>query len=69
MSFRQTPPGHEGNRGLLDWQLDGQIDLSDAVRCLSHLFLGGPAHAVVGPGIAGSDCLRVLGCGDNVRCP
>ncbi len=45
-----------GNRTLFDSNGDEDIDLSDPIHDLTHLFLGGPPHAL------GSGCVDIPGC-------
>jgi len=46
----------EGNLALMDFSGDQEIDLSDAISLLQHLFVTGPAHPL------GTDCTPIPGC-------
>jgi hypothetical protein len=45
-----------GNVGLLDFQNDDTLNVSDAIALFNHLFAGGPAHPL------GSACQDIPGC-------
>ena len=49
-------PGHEANLALFDWQPDGSVNLSDGIRALQHLVLGGPPHTMGSECVTTSDC-------------
>ena len=57
-----------GNIGLIDWQPDGSVDLSDAVGMLSFIFLGTDAHPLAVPGAETTACVPILGCPNNDEC-
>ncbi|MBI4585137.1 MAG: hypothetical protein HY717_14085 [Planctomycetes bacterium] len=62
-------PGHEANRSLLDWQPDGQVDISDGIGILLFPFTGGPRHPLAVPGQETSACAAITGCPSGPRCP
>jgi hypothetical protein len=51
-----------GNKGLLDANGDGEVDVSDVIYNLRTQFLGGPPHA------AGTACIPITGCGGVDNC-
>jgi hypothetical protein len=54
--------------GLLDWQSDGRIDISDAIATMRFFFLGGVPHALA-PSLDGAGaCAFVPGCLDSPGC-
>ena len=46
------------NTALLDANGDNQLDQSDALWSLIHIFLGGPPHTL------GTDCVNIVDCPD-----
>lgn len=57
------------NLGLLDWQSDGQVDISDGIGLLQFLFVGGPPHPLAVSGMETRGCVALAGCPDNDPCP
>ncbi|MBI4583435.1 MAG: hypothetical protein HY717_05365 [Planctomycetes bacterium] len=51
-----------GNKKLFDANGDGEIDISDPIHNLYHIFLGGPAH------VLGTACVEIPGCPPNPLC-
>jgi len=51
------------NLALVDWQADGQVDISDGIAALEFVLCGGGAHAL------GSECLRIVGCEEDTCTP
>lgn len=51
-----------GHRNLLDWQGDGQTDITDALLMLRYLFRGDTPHRFAVPGKEPTGCLPLEGC-------
>jgi CubicO group peptidase (beta-lactamase class C family) len=62
-------PTDPGNIVLLDWQLDGTIDLSDVLGMLQFFFLSAEAHPLAVPGAETTECVVIEGCAANLNCP
>lgn len=61
-------PADPSNIALLDWQPDGNVDLSDAISLLQYLFLGTSPHTL---GISPQErevCVDIPGCPANSDC-
>jgi hypothetical protein len=55
-------PRHPGNLNLIDWQADGEINLSDGIGILSFLFGAGRPHPAAVPGSETSGCALMPEC-------
>jgi hypothetical protein len=61
-------PDDPGALALLDWQPDGDIDLSDGISLLQFLFSSGRPHPLAEPGNPTNGCVPIPGCAANSAC-
>jgi len=62
-------PTDPGNIGLMDWQPDGGVDLSDVLGLLQFFFFSADAHPLAVPGAETTACVPIAGCSNNSNCP
>ena len=53
---------------LLDWEPNGELTISDAIRLLTYIFDGGPAAPLAVPGFETTGCRSIPGCDSGPGC-